>query len=87
MAARDSREKKILKTRDLKQRKKYLKEKLSRILFYESANPKMRVKRDKLLTRAIHEKKLSFLEFRSRFPEITRESYSTPILPVPGRIV
>ena len=86
MAARDSREKKILKTRDLKQRKKYLKEKLSRILFYESANPKMKMKRDKLLTRAIQEKKLSFLEFRSRFPEITRESYSTPILPVPGRI-
>ena len=86
MAARDSREKKILKTRDLKQRKKYLKEKLSRILFYESANPKMREKRDKYLTRAIQEKKLSFLEFRSRFPEITRESYSTPILPVPGRI-
>ena len=60
MAARDSREKKILKTRDLKHRKKYLREKLSRILFLESANPKMRVKRDKLFTKAIQEKKSKY---------------------------
>ena len=60
VAARESREKKILKTRDLKYRKKYLREKLSRILFLESANPKMRVKRDKLFTKAIQEKKSKY---------------------------
>merc|ERR1711963_810218 len=83
VAARDSREKKILKTRDLKHRKKYLTEKLSRTLHMKRTNEKLRRKKEKLLAKAIQENKISYPEFCSRFP---KNNYVNPIYPIPGRI-
>jgi len=83
VAARDSREKKILKTKDLKHRKSYLTQKLSRILHLKRIIPKLRRKKDLHLTKAIERKKITYQEFNSRFP---RHNYVNPILPIPGRI-
>ena len=83
VAARDSREKKILKTKDLKHRKTYLKQKLSRTLHLERTNAELRRKKDLLLTKAIEGKKITYQEFNSRFP---RHNYVNPILPIAGRL-
>ena len=84
VAARDSREKKILKTGDLKRRKQYLRQRLSRTLNLVTANAKIRMKKEALLKKAIKENKLDLLNrFTSSFPQ---DIYSSHNLPVPGII-
>lgn len=83
VAARDSREKKILKTKDLKHRKQYLRQRLSRTRYLVPTIAKMKITKERLLRRAIQEKKLTLFQFTSRFPQ---DICSSHILPISGGI-
>ena len=57
VAARDSREKKILKSCDLKRKRQILQKELFIRKRYMAHNKKLRAKREKLLSRAVRENK------------------------------
>ena len=61
VAARDSREKKILKTRDLKQKRQLLQQRLTKTKYFFRANKKLAIKKDKLLAKSITKNKSIYI--------------------------
>ena len=61
VAARDSREKKILKTRELKQKRKLLQYRLDKTKYYFHLNKKLTIKKDKLLAKSITKNKSMYI--------------------------
>ena len=75
VAARDSREKKILKSRDLKQKLHLLQHRRDKTIYFFSANKKLAIKKDKLLAKAIRENKSIYIS--NQFDNFSKSTLPT----------
>ena len=76
VAARDSREKKILKTRDLKQKLHLLQKRLKKTKYYFFKNQKLAKEKEQLLAKAIRENKSLYIS--SHLDNFSKCTLQTP---------